>query len=91
MNKETGSLLWTFTSKEGIDASPVIVNGEDGEKVFFGGSDGKIYGLETTGGKIVFEYDTGSAISGSAAVSENKIIFGTSGGLVYCFTGEEKK
>ncbi|MFH1075009.1 MAG: PQQ-binding-like beta-propeller repeat protein [Candidatus Firestonebacteria bacterium] len=90
LSRETGKLLWSFTAKGGIDASPVIISGDSGEIVYFGSSDGKMYGLQTADGKKTFEYDTGSAITGSLSVSEGKIVFGTDGGLVYCFTGDDK-
>ena len=89
LSREDGKLLWTFTAKEGIDTSPVVVSGSGGERIFFGSSDGKLYGLNTEDGKKIFEYEAGSALTGSPAISDNKIVFGTAGGLVFCFAGEE--
>ncbi|MCX5776359.1 MAG: VanZ family protein [Candidatus Firestonebacteria bacterium] len=91
LNKKNGKPLWSFTAKDGIDSSPVITGGEEGERVYFGSSDGKVYGLKVSDGKKIFEYDTGSAVTGSLAVSADKIVFGNNGGMIFCFTGAAEK
>ncbi|UCD28507.1 MAG: PQQ-binding-like beta-propeller repeat protein, partial [Planctomycetota bacterium] len=81
LDADTGKARWTFTTKDKIDASPVIV----GQRVFVGSMDGILYGLDLTSGKEVWRFEAGSPFFASPAVGEGTLIVGTEDGILYCF------
>ncbi|HVR75070.1 MAG TPA: PQQ-binding-like beta-propeller repeat protein, partial [Planctomycetota bacterium] len=78
---EDGKLLWTFTTKARIDASPVIV----GARVIVAGMDGNLYLLDLETGKEVWKFTAGPAFLASPAVGEGRLVISTEEGLVHCF------
>lgn len=78
---EDGKLLWTFTTKARIDASPVIV----GARVIVAGMDGNLYLLDLETGKEVWRFTAGPAFLASPSVGEGRLVISTEEGLVHCF------
>lgn len=64
-----------------VATSPVLA----GENVYFGASDGCIYGVDRTTGKKVFCYDTGAPVFSSPAISTGTMVICDFGGNVYMF------
>ncbi len=62
---ENGEELWTWGTKSSIDGSPVIV----GDRVYVGGGDGRVYGLNLASGEKLWEYEAGGDFVGSPAVA----------------------
>lgn len=65
-----------------VESTPVINGGE----VIFGASDGYIYRVEKSSGKILQKYDAGSPVFGKVIVSGSSLIAGTLDGKVVCFS-----
>lgn len=65
-----------------VESTPVI----NGDEVIFGASDGYIYCVEKTSGKILQKYDAGSPVFGKVIVSGSSLIAGTLDGKVVCFS-----
>ena len=85
MDPDNGKQLWQFTTRGRVDSSPVII----GNRVYVGGSDGRIYGLDLKSGKPTWEYETGDGFVGSAAIAAGRLVIASDEGTVYCF-GEKK-
>lgn len=94
-DKTTGKLVWRFpvgrdlasslpykriTST--ISSSPVIV----GQTVYFGASDGFLYGLDVNSGKLLWQYRLGVPIASTAAATGNTLLLTTWDGTVYAMT-----
>ena len=86
LNPKTGAELWTFTAKQRVDSSPVIV----GDRAYVGAADGRIYGLNRNTGEMEWEFEAGGGFTGSPAVVEGKLVIASDDGVVYCF-GEKKE
>jgi outer membrane protein assembly factor BamB len=81
LDPKDGSELWSFPTKNKVDASPVIV----GDRVLVGASDGRIYLIDRKTGKETWHYQCQGGINGGAAVADNRFVVGTDRGLIYCF------
>lgn len=64
-----------------VEASPVLV----GNTVFIGASDGTLYALNRTDGKLLWKHHTGVPIFATAAVSGNALYMADFAGNVYGF------
>ena len=71
-----------FSTLGEIDSSPVIC----GDKVVFGSLDGIIYMIRLSDGSKVWSYETGQAITSSAAVAKGMVIIGCDDGYLYAFS-----
>jgi outer membrane protein assembly factor BamB len=65
-----------------VESSPVLSNGT----VYFGASDGYLYGVKANTGEVVWKTRTGSPSFASMAVSGNTLIAVDFSGNVYAFT-----
>lgn len=65
-----------------IETSPVLA----GDTVIAGASDGTIYAVNTSDGKITWKYRVGAPILSSPALSGNTIVITDFGGNIYLFT-----
>ena len=68
-------------SSSTVETSPVVV----GNTVFFGASDGILYALNRTNGKLLWRYKTGVPIFSTVSVSENTLYMADFAGNVYGF------
>lgn len=98
VDKETLEIKWKYQTEDAfiftapytrkpsatIETSPVLV----GNTVYFGASDGTLYGIEKEKGELVWKHETGAPVFGSMAVSGNTLIAVDFGGNVYAFTGQ---
>lgn len=73
---------YTRTGSKTIETSPVAV----GKNVYFGASDGRLYGVEMATGKVTWQFHAGAPFFNSVAVSGNVLVAGDMGGNVYLFT-----
>ncbi|GHV89133.1 hypothetical protein AGMMS50267_14930 [Spirochaetia bacterium] len=85
-NTPTGQSLvyttpYTTTPYATVESSPVLSNGT----VYFGASDGYLYGVKATTGEIVWKMHTGAPSFASMAVSGNAVIAVDFSGNVYAF------
>jgi len=81
LNRETGKVRWTFTTKGKVDSSPVIAS----HRVFVGSTDGTLYALDIKTGKEVWRFDAGSSFLASPAIGQGCLVIGAEDGIVYCF------
>jgi outer membrane protein assembly factor BamB len=79
VNRLTGELLWTFTTKGEVKSSPVIF----GSKVVAGSSDGRLYILNLDDGTKLWSYEIGGDVAGFAVTGE--MIIAAAGTGVYAF------
>ncbi len=98
VDKETLEIKWKYQTQDAfiytapytrkasatIETSPVLV----GNTVYFGASDGTLYGIDKEKGELVWKHATGAPVFGSMAVSGNTLIAVDFGGNVYAFTGQ---
>jgi outer membrane protein assembly factor BamB len=81
LDPQDGSELWSFPTKNKVDASPVIV----GDRVLVGANDGRIYLIDRKTGKETWQYQCLGGINAGAAVADGRFVVGTDRGLIYCF------
>ncbi|MCA9098981.1 MAG: PQQ-like beta-propeller repeat protein, partial [Planctomycetaceae bacterium] len=88
LDRLSGNELWVFDTRGKIESSAVIT----GETVYFGSSDGKLYGVNIQTGKKTFEFLDGRPFTASPAVAADRLIIGSesSDGNLYCFGPPEK-
>ncbi len=96
VNAVAGDIAWTFGTRH-VDATdlgkyqnllngsaPAIANG----CVFVGGDDGFLYALRLDDGVKVWEYDTGTPIKASPALSGNLLVISNFAGQLFAFVPE---
>lgn len=81
LDPATGRELWTFATKQRLDASPVLV----GERLFIGAADGRMYALDRKTGAELWQYQATGGFVGSAAVAAGKMVAATDRGVIYCW------
>lgn len=81
LDRKTGAEVWAFTTKGGVDSSPVVV----GNRVYVGSLDKNLYILDLETGAEVAKHDLGEGVSGSPAVAAGCLVIGNSKGEVFCF------
>jgi outer membrane protein assembly factor BamB len=80
LDPKNGDELWSFPTKNKVDASPVIV----GDQVLVGAG-GRIYLIDRKSGKETWHYECQGDINAGAAVADGCFVVGTDRGFVYCF------
>jgi outer membrane protein assembly factor BamB len=80
IDRKTGDAQWTFPTKGRIDSSPVVV----GKRVYFGSADGNLYVLDRDSGNLVQKLALGKGILGAPAVSDGRLVIGTTDNWVVC-------
>lgn len=97
VDKETLEYKWNYLTNDAlvytapyirkeastIETSPVLA----GNTIYFGASDGAIYGVNKDDGKLVWKHATGAPVFGSVAISGNTLVAVDLGGNVYAFCG----
>lgn len=98
LDNETLEMKWKFKTDDAlvftspysrkpastIETSPVMV----GNTVYFGASDGNLYGVNRKDGTLMWKHSTGAPIFGSVAISGNALVAVDFGGNVYAFVDE---
>jgi outer membrane protein assembly factor BamB len=92
-NAVTGALVWSYQTPATtqiappgpaeVDSSPAIAGPAGHEVVAFTDLSGALRVLSLATGTQLYQYQTGSWISGSPAVSNGDILFGSSDGFLY--------
>jgi len=92
LNPDTGKLLDKFRAKGDVKASPVY--NPENNLLFFGDASGKFYALKIIDNNNKFkleklwEFEADSEIYSSASYNNNKIVFGSLDGKLYCLDYE---
>jgi outer membrane protein assembly factor BamB len=63
-----------------IEGSPVVV----GERVYAGSMDGNLYVIDVDTGTEIQRLKLDSAVTGSIAVADGRLLVGTQNGTLYC-------
>jgi outer membrane protein assembly factor BamB len=53
--------------------------------VVVGSGDGRVYVIDLTTGKLVWEFEAGAGFSGSPAIADGRVVIGDIDGRVYAF------
>lgn len=100
--RKTGAYgLWTMKPQDEymVDlydfflSSPVISKEDHGTTVYFGSSDGNVYALDASGGKLLWKFHTGGLIHTTPAVYNHTVYVGSWDTYLYAIdarTGKEK-
>jgi eukaryotic-like serine/threonine-protein kinase len=67
----SGSLVWQFATDAPIRAAPTVVDGT----IFFGGTDGRLYALDSVTGAEHWRYDAGAPLGGAPLVTADRVVF----------------
>lgn len=87
INLASGKQIWTYTSKDSFETTPLIVDG----KVVIGDAIGVVHAISITEGQPVWTFDAQNKIFGSANTLDGKIVFGTGGADIYCLNPSDGK
>jgi outer membrane protein assembly factor BamB len=68
----TNQTLWTFTTGDKVESSPVVANGV----VYVGSDDGYFYALNASNGELIWKYNTYGPIQSAATVVDGVVYFG---------------
>ncbi len=80
LDANSGTLLWTFKTRDAIWSSPAVVDG----KVLFGSRDFHFYCLDALTGKLIWKIKLDGRIISSPCIIDGKIWIGTATGYFYC-------
>ena len=69
---KTNQTLWTFTTGDKVESSPVVANGI----VYVGSDDGYFYALNASNGELIWKYNTYGPIQSAATVVDGVVYFG---------------
>ena len=90
-DKNTGKLIWNYKTLSGAlpdrkydwpdyyQSSPVMSEGT----IYFGSGDGRLYAIDATTGKHIWNFETGDVVHTAPAISGNKIFVGSFDGHLY--------
>lgn len=81
LNRETGELEWTFTTRRMVNGSPIVV----GSVAIIGGNDGRVYLLDAESGDKLFEYECGGTLATAPAARGSTFVVSNDKGSIYCF------
>lgn len=70
---------WTFHTPGYVDSSPAVADA----RVFFGSTDGALYSVRASDGKLVWKFPTGSRVVSSPAVDNGLVYFSSYDGNFY--------
>jgi len=80
LDRDMGTVVWTFETRDKVDCSPVIVGG----RVFIGSMDRNLYVLSLAKGTLLKRFDLGGPITATPAVAQGRLVIGTNEGVIYC-------
>lgn len=83
-NKNDGSLQWKYNTGSRVDASAII----SGNNVLIANMRGDVLILDLNTGKLIQSTELGSAISGTPALIQDRIIVAADDGTIYCLGNE---
>ena len=83
--RRDGTLKWSYDTPDWVDAAPLV--GRDGDTIFVGCWDGKLYALDRDDGSLKWSYDTEGFISASTAQAPNGTLYVPGGdGLLHALS-----
>jgi outer membrane protein assembly factor BamB len=99
VDRETLEIKWQFAVDDAlvytapytrkvsktVETSPVL----SGNAIYFGASDGNLYGLNKDSGELLWKHRTGAPVLASVALSGNTLVAVDFGGNVYAFTAKQ--
>jgi MYXO-CTERM domain-containing protein len=71
--RPTGSLKWTFTTGGNVESSPAI--SANGQTVFVGSHDRRLYALDAQSGALIWSANLGSIVRGSPVLGADGTIY----------------
>lgn len=92
LDLRTGKLKWSFRTgnpneQAFINVSPVV----EGNRVYFGGQDGKVYALDSKSGKRLWEKDLGARTSSSLVLSGASLYAGSANKRIHQLNAKNGK
>jgi hypothetical protein len=81
---DNGAHLWAFQTEGRVYSSPL----PDGDDVYFGCDDGKLYKVDADSGILLWELPTGGPIRGAPAMAEGRVFAPSWDGLLYAVAAE---
>lgn len=87
IDKEDVELMWSKTYMGKISTMPCT----DGNMIYFGAENGKLYCFEPDNGNMEWSYDAKSKITCSPVSALGKVVFGSEDGNVYIFDSSDKQ
>jgi outer membrane protein assembly factor BamB len=82
-----GSKLWQQATGDRVNGTPAVGFGA----AFVSGCDAHLHAMKLTDGSEQFSADVGSICPGSPAILDDRIVIGTDGGRVLCFSSAGKQ
>ena len=86
-SRADGVQRWRHPMRGRVDASPLVVHLEDGDReaVLVGDSAGRIVAVDAATGAPIWEFDAGGDFVGGAAVADGRIVLASGDGTIWCF------
>ena len=81
---DNGTPLWSFPTGGRVYSSPV----PQGDDVFFGSDDGKLYKVDVDSGILIWEFATGDKIRGTPAIASGRVVCPSWDGFLYALDAE---
>jgi outer membrane protein assembly factor BamB len=75
----TAKEIWSFSTDNQVTSSPIAYQ----DSVYCGSVDGAMYCLEFRTGRLRWKYQTGGPITGTAAIANGVLYFGSNDHKVY--------
>lgn len=92
-SRADGSQRWRHPMRGRVDASPLVVHLEDGDReaVIVGDSAGRIVAVDAATGAPIWEFDAGGDFVGGAAVADGRLVLASGDGTIWCFAQSPAK
>ena len=76
----TNNTIWIYTTNDFVSSSPAV----DGDRIYVGSADKKVYCLNASTGNFIWNYTTGGSVLSSPAIADGKIYIGSYDNKIYC-------
>ncbi len=84
LDRESGSLEWTFETGHQVWATPLIVS----DVVYVGSMDRNLYALDLSTGEVIWTFETEGAFGGTPALSDSTLYIGAFDDSLYAIDAE---
>ncbi len=84
---DNGTYLWNFSTGGRIYSSPL----PDGDDVYFGSDDGKLYKIDVDSGILIWEFTTGGKVRGAPALAGRTVFVPSWDGFLYAVHADSAK
>jgi len=81
---DNGTPLWSFPTAGRIYSSPAA----QGDDVFFGSDDGRLYKVDVDSGILIWEFATGDKIRAAPAIAAGRVVVPSWDGFLYALDAE---